>query len=86
MRLPTGGMHRTRAKVYRAIIEYKMKYDGNSPPASHIAMVCGVSTGTVRFHIDKLVENGWLKKRGFEISVVGGKWEYTNPMERPEDG
>lgn len=65
--------------IYRFIVEFKMKFDGNSPSIREISRACGISsTSMVNFYLEKLVDQGLIEiSEGLErnkILVKGGKW------------
>lgn len=65
--------------VYRYIVEYKRRHDGNSPSTREIAQACSVPHGsTLRSLLEKLARARRIRlredlgTRGIEI--VGGQW------------
>lgn len=69
--------------IYRFIVEFKMKFDGNSPSIREIAEDCNISsTSMVAYYLEKLVESGLIEmSEGLErnkILVKGGEWRLIN--------
>jgi len=71
--------------VYRYIISYKTKHDGNSPSIRLIARDCHISsTSLVAYYLDKLVSKGMIEisddTESHKIMVKGGCWRMSmNP-------
>jgi SOS-response transcriptional repressor LexA len=69
---------RARARVFAFICEYKASHDGNSPEIREIMIGTGTaSSSTVYWHLQSLVELGWIKwtlKQSRSFEVTGGRW------------
>lgn len=66
--------------VYRFIVAYKRKNDGNSPSTREIMEGCRLSsTSVAHFYLDKLERMGLISRPGGNLSrgivVTGGRWE-----------
>jgi len=71
----------TRERVYEHIIWYKTRNDGNSPTMQELCIACGlyIACGikyelTIFFHLNKLEEEGKIRRKGRQIFVTDGRW------------
>lgn len=74
-----GNVQEGANRVFRYIVYYKMKHDGNSPSYREIMAGAGVSSSSmVSFYLDELVKAGRVRLSGEgafrRIEVVGGRW------------
>jgi SOS-response transcriptional repressor LexA len=65
--------------IYRFIISYKTKYDGNSPSIRQISRDCDISsTSMVTYYLNKLISKGMIEisddTESHKIMVKGGVW------------
>jgi len=65
-----------RYEVYRTICEYADKHGGNSPTERRLAILLRkrMRYSTVRGHIERLIEDGLIKKVDGEIVITGSEW------------
>ena len=65
-----------RYEVYRTICEYADKHGGNSPTERRLAILLRkrMQYSTVRGHIERLIEDGLIKKVDGEIVIAGSAW------------
>ncbi len=71
-------MRQTNAdKVYRFILDYKVKNDGCAPSYREIMVSCGFSSlAYVDYLLRKLEDAGQIVRAGQRhIRVVGGQWQ-----------
>lgn len=74
-----------RAALFRWIVQYKRRHDGNSPAMREIARACRISSvSVVNYHLKALEREGRIRLecgtgRSRNIVVVGGKWTYKKP-------
>lgn len=66
-------------RIYRYIVMYKSKYDGNSPSIREISMACDISsTSMVKYYLAQLMDSGLISmSEGTgrpKIMVRGGVW------------
>lgn len=61
--------------VYKAIVEYKIKHDGNSPTYEQLMDIVDTTSKAIVHHrIGILCADGRLRRRNRRIEVVGGRW------------
>lgn len=64
--------------LYQYIVNYKRRFDGNSPTRREICEDCGISsTSVATYKLHQLEAAGLIKLaagRAGHISVVGGEW------------
>ncbi len=70
---------KTKYKVFDFILAYKTTFDGLSPSYQEIMDGCNLSSkSVVAYNLDRLEEDGRIKRRGTRgITVPGGRWRLT---------
>lgn len=64
-----------RVKIYQAILDYCAEHTGNTPTIRELCEICQISsTSVVNFHIQKLIDEGWLDWVDRKLIVVGSVW------------
>lgn len=78
-------------RVLRFIIDFKVKYDGNTPTIRDIETGMGFSsTSIAMLYVNRLISWGYMRRMvtpdtgTVHFCVVGGQWEYC-PPEYEED-
>lgn len=66
-------------RVFTFIVTYKRTHDGNAPSLYQIARALGIDKSTVKYHLDRLVDAGHIRRTGRRgIEVIGGEWQLTD--------
>ena len=81
---PNNYTKATSQSIYRFIVWYKERNDGNSPTIREIASAVGLaSVSDIPRHLSRLEEQGLIRrnKSSRGIRVIGGKWTGPEVME-----
>ncbi|MBN2305070.1 MAG: helix-turn-helix transcriptional regulator [Anaerolineae bacterium] len=64
----------TRSHILRYIIAFKRDHDGLTPTGREIAGEVSIAESTVRYHLQRLQNDGAIRLSRRGITVVGGEW------------